>query len=186
MDFNVCNLDRTKRALSVLRHASDILDQFDGGRIALAEDGIAAIEARVGNLRDEELRTVGVGSGVGVGETTRAIELDGGRSLILEFVAGIARSVALGVATLNHEFWNHAMENGAVIKRNAGLLGVSDGAGPVFGAVRKTNEILDSDWGYAWKQSAMEVAGRSVEDGGGLGSCGTGRRAHRRLRRGWS
>src|ERR1035441_7198143 len=61
-DFDVRDLDRTNRALTVLGHAGDFLHQFDGGRIALAEDGIAAIEAGVGNLGDEELRAVGVRS----------------------------------------------------------------------------------------------------------------------------
>src|ERR1019366_588175 len=171
-DFDVRDLDRTNRALTVLGHAGDFLHQIDGGLVALAEDGIAAIEAGVGNLGDEELRAVGVGSGVGVGETAGAIELDGGRSLILEFVAGIAGTGAKGVATLNHEFGDHAMENRAVIKRDAGLLGVSDGAGPVFGAVGKTDEILDSDGGYLRKQGAVEVASGGVDDGGGVGLCG--------------
>src|ERR1019366_2248652 len=107
--------------------------------------------------RQEELRAVRVGSGVGVGETAGAIEHDGGRSLILEFVAGIAGTGAKRVATLNHEFGDHAMENGAVIKRDAGLLGVSDGAGSVSSAVGKTEEILDSGGGDLRKQGAVEV-----------------------------
>src|SRR5208282_3426121 len=90
MDFDMRDLDRMQRAFAVGAHASDFLNQLDRGVIALAEDGIAAIEAGVGNLGDEELRAVGAGSGIGVGETPRAIELDRGRSLILERVAGIA------------------------------------------------------------------------------------------------
>ncbi len=125
---------------------------------------------------DEELRAVGVGSGVGVGETSGAIELDRRRSLILELIAGIALPVAGWVSALNHEFGNHAVEDGAVIKRNAVLLGVRDGVGPVFGAIRKTDEVLDSDGGYLRKQGAVQVAGRGVDDGGGVG----GRRCWRR------
>src|SRR5450759_2694063 len=110
----------------------------------------------VGNgLSDEELRTVCARSRIGVGETPGSIEGDGGRRLILEFDADIARAGAGGVATLNHEFGDHAMENRAVIEWNAGLLGVSDGAGPVFGAVGKTDKILDSDGSYLRKQGAV-------------------------------
>src|SRR6266404_6760662 len=102
----------------------------------------------VGNvLSDEELRTVGVGSGVGVGEAPGAIESDGGRSLVLEFIAGIARACASGVATLNHEFGYDAVKDSAVIKWNAVLLSVRDGAGPVFCAAGEADEILDSDRG---------------------------------------
>jgi hypothetical protein len=78
MDFDVRDLDGTKRAFAVGRHASDFLHQFDCRVIALAKNGIAAIEAGVGNFSDKELRAVGVRSGVGVGETAGAIEGDVG------------------------------------------------------------------------------------------------------------
>src|SRR5208282_774788 len=178
LDFDVRDLHGIDGAViaRIAGHARDLLHQFDGGCVALAEDGIAAIEAGVRNLSDEELRTVGIGSGVGVGETPGAIELDRWRSLILEFVAGIAGASANRVATLNHELRNHAMEDGAVIERNTGLLGASDGAGPVFGAAGKADEILDSNRGYLRKQGAVQVTGRSVDDGRGLGLCGAEQR----------
>ena len=75
------------------------------------------------------------GTGVRVGEASGPIELQVGRSFILEGVAGIAGAGAHRVATLNHEVGNHAMEDSAVIKWNAVFFLVSDGAGPVFGAV---------------------------------------------------
>ena len=151
MDFDVRDLDRTERAFAVGGHASDLLDQFDGGVIALAEDGVLAIEAGIGNFSDEELRAVGVGSGVGVGETPGTIEGEHGRSLVLEFVAGIARAIAFGISALNHETGDHAVKDGAIIKWNAVLLGVRDGAGPVFCAAGEADEILDSDRGYLRK-----------------------------------
>ena len=43
--------------------------------VALSENGVAAIQAGIGNFRDEELRAVGVGTGVGVGQTARTIKL---------------------------------------------------------------------------------------------------------------
>src|SRR6267378_3585597 len=175
MDFDVRDLDGTERALSVRSHASDFLDQFDGGVIALAEDGIAAVQAGVGNFGDEELRAVSIGSGIGVGETPGAIEGERGRSLILEFVARIARAVAFRISTLNHETGDHAVKDGAIIKWNAVLLCVRDGAGPVFCAGSKADEILDSNRGYLRKQRAMKVSGRAVDDRCGLrGSSGRG------------
>ena len=68
------------------------------------------------------------------------------------------------------KFGNHAVEDGAVVERHAVLLGVRDGAGPVFGAVRQADEVLDSDRGHLGKQRAMQVAGRGVDDGGGVGA----------------
>src|SRR6266481_1106519 len=124
-------------------------------------------------LSDEELRTVGVGSGVGVSEAPGAIESDGGRSLVLEFIARITRACASGVATLNHEFGYHAVKDSAVIKRDAVLFSVRDGICPIFGACSEADEIVDSDRGYLRKQRAVQVAGRGVDDGGGLrGSSG--------------
>ena len=41
MDFDVRDLDGRSGRFAVRRHASDFLDQFDGGVIALAEDGVA-------------------------------------------------------------------------------------------------------------------------------------------------
>ncbi len=60
----------------IARHAGNLLDQFDSGIVALAEDCVMAIEhIRMPpfecDFHDEELGAVGVGSGVGVGETAR-------------------------------------------------------------------------------------------------------------------
>ena len=107
MDFDVRDLDRMERPViaRIARHAGDRLDQLHRGRVALAENRVAAIQVRaVGNvLSNEKLRAVGIRSGVGIGETSGAIEFDGGRSLILEFVARIAGAVSGRIAPLNHE-----------------------------------------------------------------------------------
>src|SRR4030081_1691301 len=175
MYFTVRDFARTERAFAVRGHASDFLDQFHCGVITLAEDGVFAIEAGVGNFSDEELRAIGVGSGIGVGDTPWAIEGDGRRSFIFEFVAGIARAIAFGISALNHETGDHAVKDGAIIKWNAVLLCVRDGAGPIFCAAREADEILDSDRSDFWIQRAMQVARRGVDDSGGLrGSSGGG------------
>src|SRR5450755_4455513 len=168
MDFNVRDLDGTKRAFAIRSLARDYLHKSDGSLIALTKNCVAAIQAWIRNFGDEELRAVGIRSGVGIGESPGAIELDVRRSLILELVPGIARAVASGISTLNHEFGNHTMEDSAIIERDAVLFGVRDGAGPVFGTVGKSDKVLDSDRRYLRKQRAMKVAGRGVDDGGGF------------------
>src|SRR5258708_8460695 len=184
MDFHVRDFYGTERTLSVRSHARDFLYQFNGGVITLAENGVTAVQAGVGNFGDEKLRAVGVVCGIGIGETVGTIESEGGRSLILESVARIARTGAGGISTLNHETGDHAVEDGAVIKRNAVLLGVRDGAGPVLGAGGQADEIIDSNRGDLRKQRAMEVASCGVDDGGGLrggSGSGTGGLANGRL-----
>ena len=52
----------------VARDAGDGGSEADGGRVALAEDGIAAVEVGLGGFGDKELGAVGVGAGVGQGE----------------------------------------------------------------------------------------------------------------------
>jgi hypothetical protein len=51
------------------------------------------------------------------------------------------------------------VKDGAVIKWDTVLLGVRDGAGPVFGAIGKADEVLDSDRGYLRKQRAVQITG---------------------------
>src|SRR5277367_152532 len=176
VDFNVRNLYRPDRPVIglIARHAGNLLHQFDGGIVALAEDGVMAIQhigmsAFESHFHDEELRAVGVRSGVGVGETAGTIENDGRRNFILELVAGITFAAAGGIPALNHEFWNHAMKDGAVIKRDAVLLGMRYGAGPIFGAAGEADKICDSDGSNFRKQGAVEIANRGMDDGGWFG-----------------
>jgi hypothetical protein len=44
LDFDVRDLNGTKRAIAVRSHASNFLNQFDSGGIALAENGVLAIQ----------------------------------------------------------------------------------------------------------------------------------------------
>jgi hypothetical protein len=57
MDFNVRDPDRTQRAIAarIASHTRDLLDQFDCRIIALAKDGIAAIQAGIRNFGDKKL-----------------------------------------------------------------------------------------------------------------------------------
>src|SRR5258708_20604314 len=124
MNLYMRDLDGTERTLSVRSHARDFLYQFNGGVITLAENGVTAVQAGVGNFGDEKLRAVGVGSGIGIGETPGTIESQGGRSLILESVARIARTGTGGVSTPTPETRGHTLGDGGVLKRNALILGL--------------------------------------------------------------
>ena len=82
-----------------------------------AEDGVLAGEPGGGRDGDEELAAVGVGAAVGHGEFAGFVELvRRSRGFILEFITGATHAGACGVAALNHEVGNDAMEDGAVIE----------------------------------------------------------------------
>src|SRR5579863_6804681 len=57
--------------------------------VALAEERVIPVQVRSGDLGDEELRAVGVGAGIGVGESARFVEQEVGRDLVLELVDGV-------------------------------------------------------------------------------------------------
>src|SRR5580698_796712 len=140
--------------IRITAHPCDLLYQGDAGCVALAEDGVSAVQARVGHLSDKKLRAVGAGTSIRVGEASGTIELEVIRGFILESVAGIAGAGAHRVTALNHEVWNYAMEDGAVIKWNAVFFLVSDGAGPILGARGQADEIGDADGSLIWKERA--------------------------------
>src|SRR5271168_3048295 len=99
--------------------AGDFADLFDDvvAFDDFTEDGVLAGEpAGVGD-GDEELAAVGVGAGVRHGELARSLEVVG-RTLgfVGELVAGAAHAGAFGVAALNHERGDDAVEDGAVVK----------------------------------------------------------------------
>ena len=76
--------------------------------VALAEDGVLAVELGYDVLSDEELRAVGAlaagsGAGVGHGETTGDVEFEGGVDLVLEVVAGVAGAVSGAVSALDRK-----------------------------------------------------------------------------------
>ena len=66
--------------------------------VALAKDGILAVQVGLRRLGDEELRAVGIGSGVGHGEPTRDIKGKAWNDFIGEVVAGVAGAVAAAIA----------------------------------------------------------------------------------------
>src|SRR5947209_2568769 len=97
---------RVRHVISVSRHARYLLHQFHARRIALPKDRVLAIQARIRNLSDEELRGVRVRSSIRVGHASWTIKRQVGRSLIFKRVARpswAALSIAQRIAALDHE-----------------------------------------------------------------------------------
>src|SRR5207244_1820141 len=87
----------------------------------LSENGVDSVKVRLGSMTDEELAAAGVLSGVGHGQRPRDVLVDVLLGLALDGVAGTARAdpplpgLRIGVASLNHEVGDHAVELGAVV-----------------------------------------------------------------------
>src|SRR5512146_1269384 len=77
--------------------------------------------------------------------------------LILELVAGAAHAGAAGVAALNHEIGNHAVENRAAVERPRALL-AADVVFPVAFALGQVNEVLHCFWCILLEKTAGDVA----------------------------
>src|SRR5271157_2671020 len=108
---------RERLVVIVGPYAGDGLDYIKAGGIALAEDGVLVVEVLGGHLGDEELTAVSVGSGVGHSQAAGYVETEIRIELILELIAGISHAGADRVSSLNHEFGNDAMKDGAVVER---------------------------------------------------------------------
>ncbi|CAD2217232.1 hypothetical protein AGDE_04641 [Angomonas deanei] len=133
---------------SIRLHALHLLDDVVPLE-HLAEDDVLAVEPVGGGGADEELRTVGVGTGVGHGEGTRAEVLPRltGEGLILELVTvdGLATSTVLvgEVTTLAHEVGDDAVEGAAGITE--ALLASGEGAEVLGGLGASIGEELEGD-----------------------------------------
>src|SRR3984885_13115676 len=175
------NLHPPKRPViaGIAGSASNILDERNGGVVALAEDRVVPVQVRRGHLGDKKLRTVGIWAGVRIGEASSFIEQQVGGNFILKLIPGIARSIACGIAALNHEIRNYAMKNRAVVEGNT-VLGDSFDRLPVFGPGGEPDKILHASRCFVWKQRTSHVPYSSFNDRSRL----AGRRmVHERLRR---
>ena len=110
----------------IAAHARDLFHQSNSGFVTLAENGISAVQMRVGNFGDKELRAVGVRTGIGVGQASGPVKQQVGEVSFLNRNR-LAAAVSGRVAALDHEIGNHAMEDGAIVEGHAMLLGVQTG-----------------------------------------------------------
>src|SRR2546426_6337404 len=84
-------------------------------------------------------RSVGVRACVGHGQVAGAVELVRAAKLVRELVAGPARAVAEGVATLDHEVGDDPVEDGAGVQRLVLLL--PEPRRPLLGPRGQGNEV---------------------------------------------
>src|SRR5260370_39428193 len=71
-------------------NTGDGRDELDGASVALAEDGVLAVELGDRLLRDEELGAVGPGAGIGHGEAAWDVVGEGGDKFVVVEVGGVA------------------------------------------------------------------------------------------------
>lgn len=84
----------------------------------LPEDGVPAVEVRLGSKTDKKLTAVGVGTRICHGKCAGDMSVAG--KFVGELVAGSASSRAGGVAALCHEAGNHAVEGGVIVETFSG------------------------------------------------------------------
>src|SRR6266851_1806463 len=166
-DANVLYPYRAERLVvaGVAGHACDLLFQHNTGVVALAEDGVPAVQMWRRDLRDEELRAVRARSGICHGEAAGTVKHQGGYDFVLELVSGIARAIARRIPALDHEVGNYSMKNRAVVKRHAVLCRTADRILPVLGAVGQADEVGDCFRCFFFKQSATQGSSGCVDDG---------------------
>ena len=104
-------------------HASDFHHNLLAGRVGdLTKDGVVVVEVRGGGDSDEELGAVRVPASVGHRQQERAVEGELRVELVLELVAGATHAGAGGIATLDHESSDDAVEDDTVIEVILGQL----------------------------------------------------------------
>ena len=115
-----------------------------------AEDGVFAVEPIGHDVGDEELAAVGAGAGVGHRERSDLVLVRIAFELVFEAIAGAAAAGAGGVAALDHEVGDDAVEDGAVVEFVAG----------------QEDEVVDGLGRFLGEQLADDFAARSGESRG--------------------
>lgn len=93
---------------------ADLIDDVLAVRY-LTKYRVLTIEVGSGYVGDEKLRTVGAGAGVGHREYAGRAVAQIGMKFVGEFVAGATTSGTSGVAALDHEICDHAVEGDAIV-----------------------------------------------------------------------
>ena len=76
----------------------------------MTENGVFAVKVGCGHVGDEELASIGPWAGIGHGKNTRAIMLEPAVDFVFKAVARSTAACAGGIAALNHELLDDAME----------------------------------------------------------------------------
>ncbi|KAH3659989.1 hypothetical protein OGAPHI_007194 [Ogataea philodendri] len=102
---------------------ANALDLLDGGVVSLdnlAENNVGTVQPWTWDRGNEELRSVGVWTGIGHGQQTRLgvllLEALVGKPLAVDRPAAVPVEVG-DVSTLQHEARNHSVENGVLVSK---------------------------------------------------------------------
>src|SRR5262249_10442793 len=142
--FNGDRIDRHFLHRTVLRTALHF-GNLVGDVLAFhhfAEDGVIAGEPWRCRHGDEELAPVRSWPGIGHGQFACLVELvRRPLGLVAEFVSWAAHAGATGIAALDHEIRDHAMENGPAVEWSVAAF-ATHGILPAPLALRKVSEVL--------------------------------------------
>ncbi len=105
---------------------------------------------------DEELGSVGIGTGIGHGQNSRMIEIVQRAEFILELIAWSTHTHSKRVSALNHEIWNDTMKNGSCIKGFALHGFVGFWISPFLGSFSETNKVFYSFWSFVLEQGQCD------------------------------
>ena len=127
------------------------------------EDGVFSVKPVGGDVGDKELTTVSSGACVGHRKDAGLAVFEGGVELVAEAVTGAAHAAAGGVAALDHEVFDDAMELDAVVV-------------PPFGEIKEVcaghgnlgREQGGFDFTFAGVDDDSDVAHKAWESGGAL------------------
>ncbi len=164
------------QVVAVARQVGDAVDDGKGRGVALADDGVVAVEDMHRVQGEVELGVVGVGSGVAEGEASGAVEGEAGDGLGGEAEADIDRAgdVAGDIAELDVEVRQDAVDGHAVVEAAIVLNGVGGGVGPIFGSIGEADEDSGGDGAFAGEEAAADEALGGVEDSGWAAGFGAG------------
>ena len=149
------------------RHCGDRVHDLAGGVVGdLAEDRVLALKPFSGRRRNEELGAVGAlaqaTAGVGHGQDVGLCERQRRVDFVVEDVAGTAGARTQGIAPLNHEVRDDAVEDDTRVQGRVGLLARSR-VGPGLLTSRQADEVRDGFRGLLREELEADVAEVGVQ-----------------------
>ena len=127
------------------------------------EDGVFSVEPIGGDVGDKELTAVGTWACVSHREDAGLAVFEGGVELVAEAVTGAAHTAAGGVAALDHEVFDDAMELDAVV---VPAFGEVEEVGAGHGNLGRKQGCFDVT--FAGVDDDSDVAHKAWESGGAL------------------
>src|SRR5699024_51098 len=125
---------------------------------------VAVLQPRSCHRGDEELRAVGARAGVGHGQFIWFVKVEFRVELVFELIAWAADTATQWVTALDHEVWNDAVENGAVVESDTVFLFTRSRVVPFLGSGRQANEVVDGFWRMIAEEFDDDVAAVGLDN----------------------